>query len=119
MASRTFESLKRNCDFLDLKKNGRRFWASSWILFNFKNEKEEKTRLGLTVSRKIGNAVIRNRLKRWSKEITKNHIVKGDVFHGDINVIFKPMPKDFYKNLKFGEFQAAYSQGWRYLTKRK
>lgn len=29
---------------------------------------EEQSRFGVTVSRKVGNAVIRNRVKRWLRE---------------------------------------------------
>ena len=32
-----------------------------------------RTRLGITVSRKVGNAVCRNRIKRWTREYFRRH----------------------------------------------
>lgn len=33
-----------------------------------------ETRVGITVSSKVGNAVVRNRLKRWVREYVRRHI---------------------------------------------
>jgi ribonuclease P protein component len=31
-------------------------------------ERQERARIGITVSKKVGNAVVRNRVKRWLRE---------------------------------------------------
>lgn len=111
-----FDKIQRNSDFLRLKSDGFRYWATAWLLFNH-IETGEKTRLGITASRKVGSAVIRNKLKRWSREIARSYIIEGDIFHGDINVIFKPMPKDFYKELEYQVFKEAFSKGWKRIRK--
>lgn len=33
----------------------------------------EESRIGITVTRKVGGAVLRNRVKRWFREIFRNH----------------------------------------------
>ncbi len=33
---------------------------------------QEHPRFGLTVSRKVGNAVVRNRVKRWLREVLRH-----------------------------------------------
>jgi len=46
-------------------------------------------RMGITVSRKVGNAVCRNRIKRWLREFFRcNHVHFGRIV--DISVIAKP-----------------------------
>lgn len=45
-------------------------------------------RVGVTVSSKVGNAVERNRLKRWIREYVRRH--KGDLPAGDCVIVAKP-----------------------------
>lgn len=46
------------------------------------------SRLGLTVSRKVGNAVCRNRLKRWLRELFRQHYLLF-VKTADVSIIAK------------------------------
>jgi ribonuclease P protein component len=44
-----------------------------FVVYFKRNEETEHFRLGLSVSRKIGNAVVRNRMRRLVKEIVRRH----------------------------------------------
>lgn len=47
------------------------------------------TRLGISVSRKVGNAVCRNRIKRWLREYFRRH--RADIQAGvELSVVVKP-----------------------------
>lgn len=58
--------IKRNEDFALAIKQGRSFRTLSFKLHVRKNEFEH-TRVGISVSKKIGNAVVRNRIKRQTR----------------------------------------------------
>lgn len=74
-------------------------------------------RIGVTASRKVGSAVVRNKLKRWSREYLRAFLVAGKAIEADINIIFKPMDPNFYKNLNHGEFIKALDRGFEVLRK--
>lgn len=116
MESDSFESLRKNSDFLELKRLGRRLWATEWLLFSYRSN-GAKLRVGFTVSRKVGSAVVRNRLKRRSRDLIRKLQKQGSVFNGDLNIIFKPMPGQFYKNLEYDLFIEGFCKGWKKLTK--
>lgn len=58
----------RSSDFRALYSCGRRLHSESFVLFGRANNLVHH-RLGITVSRKVGNAVVRNRIKRLFREI--------------------------------------------------
>ena len=58
----------KSSDFRSLYNTGRRLDAGKFVLFGRPNSLGYP-RLGLTVSRKVGGAVVRNRVKRLFREI--------------------------------------------------
>jgi ribonuclease P protein component len=58
----------RSADYKRLYKEGRKIYSGKFVLFGKENG-SDKHRLGITVSRKIGCAVVRNRVKRLFREI--------------------------------------------------
>jgi ribonuclease P protein component len=60
--------IARSSDYQILYKTGRRVHSERFVLFGRENA-VGSPRLGITVSRKVGNAVVRNRIKRLFREI--------------------------------------------------
>jgi ribonuclease P protein component len=58
----------RSSDYRAIYKAGNKIYSRNFILFIRKND-IGRSRLGLTVSRKAGGAVTRNRIKRLFREI--------------------------------------------------
>ncbi|MDR1735717.1 MAG: ribonuclease P protein component [Oscillospiraceae bacterium] len=61
------DSLKRNGDFRALYARGKSF-AGVYLAIYTRQNRVKRTRLGLTVSTKLGNAVTRNRIRRRLRE---------------------------------------------------
>ena len=70
--------LTRRRQFLDVYERGRRLGSSSFTLFCLPNT-IGRLRLGLTVPRKVGNAVFRNRVKRVLRDIFRRYQPPGDL----------------------------------------
>jgi len=66
-----FRRITRSSDYELLRHEGKRFHTAHFIVIV--NPGRDYSRLGLTVSRKVGNAVCRNRLKRWIRELFRQH----------------------------------------------
>ena len=62
----------RSVDYQKLYKTGRKVHSADFVLFTRGNALEHH-RVGITVSRKIGNAVVRNRVKRLFREIFRRY----------------------------------------------
>ena len=63
--------LKKRRQFLRATHNGRKFVASTMVLQVVKQDEFEGVRLGFTVTKKMGNAVIRNRIRRRLRAVAQ------------------------------------------------
>lgn len=59
-------------DFLRIQGQGQRIHGRR-LVFQFLPGRSDASRLGITVSKKVGNAVVRNRIKRWVREVFRRH----------------------------------------------
>lgn len=74
-------------EFNRIREMGRKRHTPHFVILVL-NRTEGPTRLGLTVSRKVGNAVRRNRVKRLVREFFRTHYDKLPQ-HCDISIIAK------------------------------
>ena len=66
------DSLKKNSDFQNVYKSGKSYANKYLIVYTLKNG-TDTNRLGISVSKKVGNSVVRHRLKRLIKESYRLH----------------------------------------------
>jgi ribonuclease P protein component len=64
------EIIRNKRDYKDIFENGNR-WEGKALKIYFKRSTDN--RVGFSVSKRIGNAVKRNRVKRWMREIYRKH----------------------------------------------
>ncbi len=60
--------MHRSAEFLRLQRKGVRVQSGHFVLYAGMLGDKTRRRLGITVSRRIGNAIVRNRLKRRVRE---------------------------------------------------
>jgi ribonuclease P protein component len=70
------QKLRNNQQFRKVYEQGQRFHTPFFSAFILRNDSGEH-RFGITVTRKIGKAVIRNRCKRRLREIVRKYQFEG------------------------------------------
>jgi ribonuclease P protein component len=81
--------LSRSAEFERVYRQGRSTANRHLVLYSFPNLSAERPRLGLSVSRKVGGAVERNRVKRLLREAFA-HVEPGLGAGQDIVVVARP-----------------------------
>ncbi|MDI3548524.1 MAG: ribonuclease protein component [Halanaerobiales bacterium] len=92
------DSLKKNRDFKRVYSRGRSCANHNLVLYYFPNNLD-KNRVGFSISKKIGKAVVRNKLRRRLREIIrlKNNLKEG---YDLIFIARKPVVKLDYHDLE-------------------
>lgn len=60
--------IKKNKDFQEAFQKGRSFANRQFVVYALSKEEQPFFRIGLSVSKKIGNAVMRNQIKRYIRQ---------------------------------------------------
>ncbi len=95
------ETLKRNEDFREIYRTGKSF-ANKYLIMYVKKNDLNRNRLGISVSKKVGNSVIRHRITRLIRESYR--LSEDSFFRGlDIIVVARVGAKD--KN--YSEIESA------------
>ena len=71
-------SIKKNSDFKKIYEEKNSFATKNLVMYISKNGDMESNRLGISVSHKVGNSVVRHTLSRRIREIFRNNLENID-----------------------------------------
>ena len=77
------ESLKSNRDFKNVYSRGKSY-ANKYLVMYVLENGTERNRLGISVSKKVGNSVVRHRLTRLVRESYRLH---EDIFNSGLDIV--------------------------------
>lgn len=77
------ESLKQNADFQKVYKEGKSF-ANKYLVMYVLENRTGQNRLGISVSRKVGNSIVRHRITRLIRE---SYRLQEDIFNSGLDMV--------------------------------
>lgn len=95
------ESLKKNIDFQNVYRNGKSYANRFLVVYILENH-TEKNRLGISVSKKVGNSVIRHHLTRLIRESYRLH---EDMFDSGLDIVV--IARNTAKDISYHEVESA------------
>lgn len=93
--------LRKNMEFKKVYKSGKNYWNRNLIVYVRRNG-TDKTRIGISITKKVGNAVVRNKLKRRIREVSRVYLPN---LRKGYDLIF--IPKKNAVDLSFAELESA------------
>ena len=97
-----FPSIKKNSDFQNVYRKGKSY-ANRLLVMYVERTGEPETRIGISVSRKVGNSVVRHHICRLVREIfrlNKHNIQTG------LNIVV--VARQAAKHSDFHQLEGAY-----------
>lgn len=94
--------LKKNKDFQFVFRSGNSKANRQFVVYYRKQPEPSHFRFGISVSKRVGNAVTRNRIKRYIREAIRQ--LEGDLSEGKDYVIIARKPT---ANMNFHQIKAS------------
>ena len=82
------ESLKKNHQFQFVFRNGKSY-ANKYLVMYVKENGLDKNRIGISVSKKVGNSVVRHRVTRLLRESYRLH---ESIFNSGLDIVIVARP---------------------------
>lgn len=95
------ESLKKNKDFQQVYKNGTS-QANRYLVMYVLENQYRRNRLGISVSKKVGNSVVRHRVTRLIRE---SYRLNETLFKNGLDIVVIARPSA--KSITFSETESA------------
>lgn len=95
------ESLKKNRDFQNVYKKGKSYANRYLVMYVLKND-TERNRLGISVSKKVGNSVIRHHVTRLIRE---SYRLQEDMFNSGLDIVV--IARATARNTSYHEIESA------------
>lgn len=95
------ESLRKNNDFQYVYRNGKSYANKYLVMYVLKNN-SNKNRLGISVSKKVGNSVVRHRVKRLIKESYRLH---ENIFNSGLDIVV--IARNSASTISYEEMESA------------
>ena len=78
------ERLRKNAQFSEVYRTHNSF-ADKFLIMYVRNNGETYNRVGVSISKKVGNSVVRHRIKRLVKEAFRN---SEHMFNSGLDIVF-------------------------------
>ncbi len=95
------ESLKKTEDFKKVYRTGKSY-ANKRLVMYIRENGSERNRFGISVSKKVGNSVIRHRITRLLRECYRLH---EEMFHSGWDIVV--VARAGAKNASYHEMESA------------
>ena len=95
------ESLKKNSDFKNVYTHGKSY-ANKYLVMYVLENNLGKNRIGISVSKKVGNSVVRHRVTRLIRESYRLH---ENIFNSSLDIVI--VARNSASNVGYAEVESA------------
>jgi len=95
------ESLKKNQDFRKVYNTGKSY-ANKYLVMYVVENHTDKNRLGISVSKKVGNSVVRHRVTRLIRESYRLH---ENIFNSGLDIVV--IARNSASSVSYEEIESA------------
>ena len=95
------ESLKKNSDFKFVYSHGKSY-ANKYLVMYMLENNQGKNRIGISVSKKVGNSVVRHRVTRLIRESYRLH---ENIFNSGLDIVI--VARKSASTVKYIEIESA------------